>query len=275
MIESDNRGGAGLASNEFSGEAQRIAEAFVAARREGRALPDYPGRLPATLADGYAVQDVAIALNGSTIGGWKVGRVNPPLDGTERLAGPIFADRIVAADGDVPGMTIFSDGFGAAEAEFLLRVGATPPAGQTSFTRDEAKALIDAVHVGIEVASSPFSGINDHGAPVTVSDFGNNNGLVIGAAVPGWRDDAFERWPVELRINGAVIGRGQAVDMLDGAIGAARFLFGALAMRGIAIEPGQWISSGAVTGVHPVGVGDRVEARFDDRFIVACGIEAS
>jgi 2-keto-4-pentenoate hydratase len=63
--------------------------------------------------------------------------------------------------------------------------------------------------------------------------------------------------------------------MLDGAIGAARFLFGALAMRGIAIEPGQWISSGAVTGVHPVGVGDRVEARFDDRFTVACGIEAS
>lgn len=275
MIESENRGGAGLASNEYSGEAQRIAEAFVTARREGRALPDYPGRLPASLDDGYAVQDVAIALHGSAIGGWKVGRVNPPIAGTERLAGPIFADRIVAPDGQPPKMTIFSDGFGAAEAEFLLRIGATPPAGKTNFTRDEAKALIDAVHVGIEVASSPFPGINDHGAAVTISDFGNNNGLVIGPAIPGWRDDAFERWPVELRINGATIGRGQAVDMLDGAIGAARFLFEAMAARGITLEAGQWISSGAVTGVHQVGVGDRVEARFDDRLIVACAIEAS
>jgi 2-keto-4-pentenoate hydratase len=264
-----------LASNEYSGEAQRIAEAFVTARREGRALPDYPGRLPGSLADGYAVQDVAIALHGAAIGGWKVGRVNPPIDGTERLAGPIFADRIVTAGDDVPKMSIFSDGFGAAEAEFLLRIGTTPPAGKTRFTRDEAKALIDTVHVGIEVASSPFPGINSHGAAVTVSDFGNNNGLVIGAEIPGWRDDAFERWPVELRINDAVIGRGQAVDMLDGAIGAARFLFEAMAGRGIVLEPGQWISSGAVTGVHPVDVGDRIEARFDGRLNVACVIEAS
>lgn len=264
-----------MASDDYSEKAQRIAEAFVAARRDARALPDYPGILPGSLAQGYAVQDAAIALTGQRVGGWKVGRVNPPIDGAARLAGPIFVDRIVASDGDAPEMAIFSDGFGAAEAEFLLRIGAPPPAGQRRFTRDEAKALIDAVHIGIEVASSPFPGINSHGAPVTVSDFGNNNGLVIGGAVPGWRDEAFESWPVELRINGEVAGRGQAVDMLDGAIGAARFLFEAMAARGITLEAGQWISSGAVTGVHQVGVGDRVEARFDDRLIVACAIEAS
>ena len=63
--------------------------------------------------------------------------------------------------------------------------------------------------------------------------------------------------------------------MLDGAIGAARFLFEAMAGRGIVLEPGQWISSGAVTGVHPVDVGDRIEARFDGRLNVACVIEAS
>jgi 2-keto-4-pentenoate hydratase len=267
--------GSGLASDDYSAEAQRIAAAFVAARRDARALPDYPGPFPADLGDGYAVQDAAIALMGQRIGGWKVGKVSPPLDGTARLAGPIFVDRIVTPDGHAPEMAIFPDGFGAAEAEFLLRIAATPPAGKTDYTRDEAKALIDAVHVGIEVASSPFPGINSHGAPVTVSDFGNNNGLVIGAPIPGWRDDRFESWPVELIINGEVAGRGQAVDMLDGAIGAARFLFEAMAARGITLEPGQWISSGAVTGVHPVAVGDRIEARFDGRMSVACTIAAA
>lgn len=264
-----------MASDDYSENAQRIAEAFVTARRDGRALPDYPGPLPGSLAQGYTVQDAAIALTGQRIGGWKVGKVNPPIDGTVRLVGPIFADRIVAPNGKTPVMSIFSDGFGAAEAEFLLRIGTPPVAGRTRFTHDEAKALIDAVHIGIEVASSPFPGINSHGAPVTVSDFGNNNGLVIGAPIVGWRDDAFESWPVELRINGDVAGHGQAVDMLDGAIGAARFLFEAMAERGIVLEAGQWISSGAVTGVHPVKPGDAVEARFDGQRSVTCTIAAA
>ena len=79
-------------------------------------------------------------------------------------------------------MPVFADGFAAGEAEFLLRIGAAPPAGKTAFTLDEAAELIDAVHVGIEIASSPLRGDQrarpDRG---TISDFGNNNGLVIGA----------------------------------------------------------------------------------------------
>ena len=264
-----------MVSDDYSAEAQRIAAAFVAARRDARGLGDYPGAMPVDLTRGYAIQDAAIALSGKAIGGWKVGRANPPVDGVQRLAGPIFAEHIVDADGATPSMPIFADGFGAAEAEFLLRIGARPPAGKMHFSRDEAKALIDAVHIGIEVASSPFAGINRHGAPVTVSDFGNNNGLVIGPAIPGWRDEGFESWPVELAINDATVGWGQAAAMLDGTIGAARFLFEALAARGIALEPGQWISSGAVTGVHPVKPGDAIEARFDEKWRVACTIRGA
>lgn len=260
-----------MISDDDSGNgAHRIAKAFVTARREGRALSDYPGQLPQDLAQGYAIQDAAIALMGQPIGGWKVGRVNPPVANVERLVGPIFANRIFVGANKPIEMTLFSGGFGAGEAEFLLRVGQRPPAGKMQFTREDTKALIDAVHVGVEVAGSPFAGISRHGAPVTISDFGNNNGLVIGAPIPDWRDEQFETWPVELSINGSAVGRGKAVDMLDGAIGAARFLFGALAARGIDCEPGQWISSGAVTGVHPVKAGDALEASFNGQLRVTC-----
>lgn len=256
-------------------QALSIAQAFVGARREARGLPEFPGAIPATLADGYAVQDEAIGLHDTPIGGWKVGKISPPLDGVDRLAGPIFADTIVTAGNPPPQLAIFADGFGAAEAEFVLRVGAEPPSGKTAFTREEAMALIDSVHVGIEVASSPFPGINAHGPVVTVSDFGNNNGLVVGEPIANWRDAGFESWPVELHINGELIGTGSGSEMLDGPLGAAAFLFGLLAQRGIGIAPGQWISSGAVTGVHPVCVGDRVEAIFDHRQRVACTIRAA
>ena len=261
-------------STDFAHEVGHIAQSFVDARRAGRSLPDYPGTVPTALADAYAVQDAAIALNAAEIGGWKVGRINPPINGVDRLTGPIFTRQIVEATPEPEAMPIFVGGFAAAEAEFLLRIGATPPAGKTRFTHDEAAALIDAVHVGIEIASSPLAAINDLGAAVTVSDFGNNNGLVIGAPIPDWRNADIDDWPLTVLINGKVIGTGKAADMLDGPIGAARFLFELMAERGIALKPGQWISSGAVTGVHTVGIGDRIEARFGPDLAVECTIKA-
>ena len=252
----------------------RIAGSFVDARRAGRALPDYPGDMPTALADAYAVQDAAIALADAEVAGWKVGRINPPIDGTNRLAGPIFADQVVTADGTAIAMPVFADGFAAAESEFLLRIGATPDPVKTSYTIEEARRLIDAVHIGIEIASSPFPGINENGPGVTISDFGNNNGLVVGDGIADWREVDFDSWQVELAINGAQVGAATTATMLDGPFGAARFLFESMAARRIALRPGQWISTGAVTGVHPVAVGDKVEATFDGRMTIGCTIKA-
>lgn len=252
----------------------RIARTFVDARRSGGVVPEFPGDVPATLDQAYAVQDAALLLADGVVAGWKVGRINPPLDGVDRLAGPIFADQVVMASADPVAMPVFAKGFAAAEAEFLLRIGTTPDPAKTSYTMEEARAAVDAVHVGIEIASSPFPGINDHGATVTVSDFGNNNGLVVGADAEGWRTGDVNEWPVELRINGALIGTATTATMLDGPFGAVRYLLEHMAARGIALSPGQWISTGAVTGVHPVAIGDRVEARFDGRFAVHCTIKA-
>ncbi|HEY6814104.1 MAG TPA: 2-keto-4-pentenoate hydratase, partial [Croceibacterium sp.] len=150
-----------------------------------------------------------------------------------------------------------------------------PPAGKTEFTLDEAAALIDAVHLGIEIASSPLATINDLGPAVTISDFGNNNGLVVGAPIAGWQASGFANWQVSLRVDGAEAGTGRASAMPDGPLGAARFLFELLGRRGIAVAPGQWISSGAVTGVHPVAPGAFVEAVFDGTHSVSCTIEAA
>ncbi|MCC2978417.1 2-keto-4-pentenoate hydratase [Sphingomonas sp. PL-96] len=253
---------------------ERIAETFVQARRAGTAVLDFPGTIPDALAEAYAVQDHALALDGRRVSGWKVGKIHPPTEGENRLAGPIFADQIVVATEAPVAMPVFARGFAAAEAEFLLRIGTAPDPAKRTYSMEEAIDLRDAVHVGIEIASSPFPGINDHGATVTISDFGNNNGLVIGPAIENWRTAGIADWPVELTIDGAPIGAATAASMLDGPFGAARFLFELLAARGIALQPGDWISSGAVTGVHQVSVGARVDVRFDNRLTAACTIVA-
>jgi 2-keto-4-pentenoate hydratase len=255
-----------------------IAGRFLSARRAAGGLAEYPGDFPGSLDDAYKVQDQAIAAWGKPVIGWKVGRINPPLSdrfGADRLAGPIFASTRLGGDGHAPEMPVFSKGFAAGEAEFLLRIGRIPPEGQAHFTLDEARDLIDSVHVGIEVASSPLGSINKLGPVAIISDFGNNNGLVIGAEVPDWRSSGFEEWPVTTRIDGAVAGTGRASAFPDGAIGAARFLFELMAKRGIRLEPGQWISSGAVSGVHDAAAGQTVEARFGERYTVSCRLTAA
>jgi 2-keto-4-pentenoate hydratase len=263
-----------LAAQPNTTNTTRIAQAFVDARRDGGVVPEFPGDVPVTLDEGYAVQDAALLLADGVVAGWKVGRINPPLDGIDRLTGPIFADQIVMASADPVAMPVFAQGFAAAEAEFLLRIGTAPHTAKSTYTIDEARAMVDAVHVGIEIASSPFPGINALGPTVTVSDFGNNNGLVVGADAEGWREGDVNDWPVELWINDALIGAATTATMLDGPFGAVRYLLEHLAARGIAMSPGQWVSTGAVTGVHPVAIGDRVEARFDGRFAVHCTIKA-
>lgn len=248
-----------------SQQAREVAHVFVAARRAATGLDIYPGDAPVDMASAYAIQDFAIHLDGRTIAGWKVGKINPPEDtrlGTDRLAGPIFANTVFdVALGDTPDMPIFADGFGAAEAEFLLHV-APGWDGSVPASNQDVLALLDKAHIGIEIASSPYVGINAGGPPVTVSDFGNNAGLLIGPAIENWQDANFNTITVRLDINGQTMAENTTSNMLDGPLGAVRFLLENLQARAIDGSAGLWVSTGAITGVHPVAPGDTVRAQF-------------
>jgi 2-keto-4-pentenoate hydratase len=258
-------------------EAQGIAEAFVAARKKACGFVSYPGEVPDNLEQAYAIQDAAIALRGAAPVGWKVGRINPPwLErlGVNRLVGPIFPSHVQGDHSDSPGTgLIFRDGFGAAEAEFLFRIGRSPETGKTSFTLSDAADLVDAVFIGIEVASSPFPGINALGPLVTISDFGNNNGLIVGAEIPDWQGSDLEHWTVAAQINGKEVGQGQASAFPDGPMGSVKFLLENLAARGVAITPGLLVSTGAVSGVHEITDGQHFVARFGDFGRIECTIK--
>ena len=52
--------------------------------------------------------------------------------------------------------------------------------------------------------------------------------------------------------------------------GSVAFLARVQAARGIALLPGTWVSTGSITGVHPVSPGQSVRATFDRVHEVAC-----
>lgn len=252
---------------------ENIARAFLAARAKKTPLTEYPGAMPSTMAEAYAIQDRAILLDGRPVGGWKVGRIADDLVehyGDNRLTGPIFRDEIFdGSDGAHPAMPVYADGFAAAEAEVLLCLGDVGSGGHGLMSIRDS---IVEVRTGIEIASSPFPEINRHGPAVTASDYGNNKGLVLGPAIPGWREADLMSMPVEFFIDGRAAGAATMAAMLDGPFGSALFLIRTLRARGIAIAPGTWVSAGAITGIHEVRSGQRAEALFDGKIRVGCTI---
>jgi 2-keto-4-pentenoate hydratase len=241
------------------------AGAFVSARLAARATPDYPGVLPTSMDEGYAVQEIAIGLYPDRIIGWKVGGIAPARQaelGAHRLAGPIFARNNWPIEGDVVVKAIEA-GFTAIEAEFLIRIGPNVDPAKTEWTIEEATAAVDAVFIGLEIAGSPLSAINDLGPPIVASDFGNNAGIFVGPELTDWQAQ-LPLIQVESTIDGVSVGTGGSPSLEGGALESVRFLLGHCAKRGRPLTAGMLVSSGAVTGVHRIHAGSNFICDFKD-----------
>ncbi|MXO90366.1 2-keto-4-pentenoate hydratase [Pontixanthobacter aquaemixtae] len=258
----------------MNSEAGEIAHAFVDARQSWKPISNYPGSPPVDLASAYSIQDKAISIWNRPIGGWKVGKINVPASdslGANRLIGPVFEDAIQRENNEGNVFRIFEGGFAAVEAEFMLRLD--PKDAALPRDRDEAMDWVDEVCIGIEVASSPYAKINQDGPCVTVSDHGNNAGLLIGKRVDRTVWDTLDDVDISLDIDGREVGKATTSTMLDGPFGAVCFLLRNLAQRGIKPQAGWWISSGAITGVHEIAAGAIALARFKDIGEIATRVE--
>lgn len=230
-----------------------ISATLVKARATGRALPGPPAGLPSSLEDAYRIQDQSLDTWNDTVAGWKVGGV--PAAYADRysdkfLAGPIFSRSVFEVEqGGMVEMAIFEGGFAAIEPEFVFCVG-------------EAEGQ-DRLFIGAEIASSPIPDINAYGPTAVISDFGNNNGLVVGPEIIDWRD----RDPtvtVSATIDGVLIAERILDDFRASALEALRFLRNLVIQRGLTLEAGLYVSSGAITGIHEAVAGAHAHLSFGE-----------
>jgi len=247
-------------------DAKGVAAEFVRARRAAGSFTQYPGAMPPDLDSAYRCQDEAIALWDDAIVGWKVGWIPEPFSikfGAQRLVGPIFSRALQHSNGsgssDAP---VFAQGFAAIEAEFVFQLAKDAPANVTEWSAETARRFVKTMFIGIEIASSPLQNINDFGPAVVASDFGNNAGLLLGAEVPDWQGRALDSLNCETRIDGAVVGRGNAAAVSGGPLAALAFALRCNARRGRPLRAGDLVSTGAATGVHSIRAGQSAEAIF-------------
>lgn len=252
-----------------------IAPQFVKARQDGVSVAGYPGGVtPASMSESYAVQDLAIDMWPDDLIGWKVGLVPPQHRerlGVERLAGCIFKSKVQQASSGAPNpFRVIEGGFCAVEAEFIVRLGKDAPADKTEWTAEEAGEYVGELLTGVEIAGSPLRTINALGPTVVASDFGNNDGQIIGQAISNWRDIAWEDMPVETFINGKSVGKATAAAIPGSPLAALAFLLGAVAARGRPLKKGMIVTTGATTGIHDVVAGDVAHVSFGPFGTVDC-----
>lgn len=227
----------------------QIATAFVNARHSTKGIETYPGDVPQTLDEAYAIQDAAIKLWPHKIGGWKIGGIGAPHSdtlGATKLAGPVFENQIYSVVGSHIDMPVYAEGFAAIEPEIVVIVNSDQPADKATWTLEEAADMVERMHIGVEIASSPFPEINDMGPLVTISDFGNNNGLIIAEELENWKDAFTTERVVETIIDAESVGVTNPANPLI----AFRFLLENVAARGMPLKKGMAITTGAITGVH-------------------------
>lgn len=239
----------------------KVAEAFCHARAAAQSISEFPGELPRDLAEAYAVQALAIEIWDDAVSGWKVGRIagdNAARFGEDRLLGPVFAETVANLEDGVAFPAI-TGGFAALEAELIAVIDR--PIGANEIPSDplDCLGLVRHWNVGFEAAGSPLASIGDSGPLATIAGFGNNLALLVGPQVDV--DDP-DRVECTVTIGQLAVGPVEAGQLPGGPLGALHFALRKLAALGNAIEGGMLVSTGAITGVHRVEIGQICHADF-------------
>lgn len=246
---------------------EKISNTLVEARRSCTGLTSFPGELPQTLKTAYAIQESSIGKWDDKVVGWKVGGIPPHLQEQlkdVRLCGPVFKKSVQYSDGtNHLKMPVFKDGYSAIEAEFVMELGDTSQLPAVGLTQKQIEDVISRVYIGFEMASSPIQKTNDIGSTAVISDFGINSGIIVGPEVVNWNDIDLSSVNVTVDIDGTQYGPTSPKPALEGPFGAVKFLIEHMKKHGQTIEPGTYVSTGAITGVHDSEVGAKAEITFD------------
>ncbi len=244
---------------------EHISNTLINARWERRILSAFPGDLPADLDEAYAVQDRSIGRWDDEVVAWKVGGIPPhlrPVLGQDWVTGPIYSKRQKIANHAPVDMAVFEGGFAAVEAEIVLEFGNLERLSTTTPTAEDIVSFIDACYIGVEIASSPMPDINVIGPLAVISDFGNNHGMIVGRKIEDWSPEKLSSIEVKTYVEGERVGTAFPPAPPAGPMGAAAFLVGNLRQRGRSIPKGLRVSSGALTGIHDVVVGQSSTVAF-------------
>lgn len=246
-------------------DAPEKARLLYDARRDRRAIEPFTDTEPGlTMADGYAVQSELTRLllaDGDSIVGYKVGLTSKPM---QRMIGVDTPDF-----GPVLSSTVFRDGDAVPldrfiqpriEAEIVFVLG-EPLSGPGVSVTDAARAVAG-VAAAMEIVDSRFADWRIKLAD-TVSDLASNGAVATSSRLVPLADVDTRLVGMTLTRNGQLVDTGAGAAALGDPLGVVAWLADTLGARGVSLEPGHLVMTGALHAAVPMRAGDVFRADFD------------
>lgn len=247
---------------------QRLAKALARAWPHNAVNSEVPDSLiPQNREEAYFVQDKLADLLGHPTTGWKAGATNArmrELDGHDDIVpGRIFAPTTwrgttVRINSELP-----LDA--RVEAEYAFRLNAPIPS-RTEPWRQEELADAAVLHPALEIIGSRLDATDDLPTSLrslaTVADNGGGFGFVFGDPAGDWRNVDFLTHRISLRVGSEPAAPNFAPEDRCDALEALADLVNLLSKRGISLEEGMYMSTGAATVPQPVDRGCKITADF-------------
>jgi len=242
-----------------------LIDGLIAARNNRQPFAHPAGIGPASLADGYAAQEVHVArlleqLGGTQIG-YKLGATNHDTMKAMGFDAPFTGPILSAWTHNAPASLQRSDFFVCViEAEVGFRLGRDLPS--TTSTRQEVIESVAEIFPTLEIADSRLQDWKNPGAPTILADLGNAGALVIGSPLQNWHKIDLDTLAVELSADGETVARGTGAMVLDNPLGRLVEFARERAAIGYPLKAGEIVSTGTCTPPYPAKAGQTLTGHF-------------
>lgn len=223
-----------------------LSELLIAQRQTRDLITSLPAALvPADLAAAYQVQTETIAALGP-VGSWKV---QPYPDGGEPMASPIPRSVVFANGAEID---LDSPARLLVEAEIAVTLSADLPGIAGGYDIATLRAAIGTAHLALEILASRFADPKQLPALVGIADLQSNGAVVVGPAVPFADLAELASQVMDLRVDGASIGRVSEGPSTERTLRSLTWLANHAAARGLPLKAGDTVITGARIGALPL-----------------------
>lgn len=259
--------------------AQDVATTIVRRHRERQRFQSVRGLVGSNLPLAYDIQDRVIqefagdANARDNAAGYKIGlttlRMQAMCGVDQPIAGVIFAGRLHTSPAVIPAAPFIRLGV---ESEIAVQLGKPLP--------DAADLDTATVLACLSQVCAAFELIDDSDADYTaldavslVADNAWNAGLVLGPPTPAADFSRVKDRAGVLFQNGKIADRGNSTDVMGDPLQVVVWLARHLAARGVALRPGQWISTGSIVTTRFAAAGERYRFEVEELAAVEVLIE--
>lgn len=241
------------------------ARALYEARRDRVQIAPFTDEDPTLgMSDGYAVQQELVRLilaDGDAVVGYKVGLTSKPM---QRMIGvdspdfaPILASTALTDGGTVSLSTLIQPKM---EAEVIAVMGSRLQGPGVKVT--DVATAVAGVCASVEIVDSRFEDWRIKLAD-TVADLASNGAFAVSSRVVPLSEVDTRLVGMTLTRNGELVDTGAGAAALGDPLAVVAWLANVLGERGVALEPGHLVMTGALHAAVPMAAGDVFRADFD------------